>query len=158
MLSQIGSYVNDSGMLGGENILKGMTLKLDMNGDVTTAQDIKIAGPVDAAGLGLSVTDVAGNFTTDTEMTDAITKLTATVQTLSTAELSLGYQSSVVTARESFNRTLVANLTDGAALLTSSDATEDAAMLSAIQTRQSFVLNSMNVSRQYEQNLLLLLR
>lgn len=158
MLSQINSYVNDGGMLGGDNILKGTVMKLDMNGDPASAQSVKIDGPVDAAGLSLTSADATGNFANDTELSAAITKMNTALQTLTTADLSLGYQTAVVKARQAFNRTLLDNLNEGASSLTASDATADAATLSAIQTRQSFVLNSMNVSKQYEANLLSLLR
>ncbi|PSC05222.1 hypothetical protein SLNSH_10450 [Alsobacter soli] len=164
VLSQVNSYVNDANVLGQGNILKGAAITFKLNEDGSSTQDIKLSSAMDAKSLGFGFdatgksTDASGNFATDVELNAAITKMTAALDAVNTASMSLSYQNSVVSARADFNKSMLSVLKDGADTLTAADVNEEAAKVGAAQTRQSFVLNGLSITRQSEQSLLQLMR
>ena len=169
MLGQINGYVNDADVLGQGNLLKGSTLTLKMNDDGTSTQDVKLSAAVDATTLGFDYTaatgistDATNNFQDtaagNTELDAAITLMTTALSKVNTSALSLGYQNSVVSSRMDFNKTLISALKDGADSLTAADVSEEAAKVGAAQTRQSFVMNGLSITKQSEQSLLQLMR
>ncbi|WP_460448600.1 flagellin N-terminal helical domain-containing protein [Alsobacter sp. SYSU BS001988] len=169
MLGQINGYVNDADVLGQGNLLKGNKLTLKMNDDGSSTQDVKLSAAVDATTLGFDYTaatgvstDATNNFQDtaagNTELDDAITLMSAALSKVNTSALSLGYQNSVINSRMDFNKTLLSALKDGADSLTAADISEEAAKVGAAQTRQSFVMNGLSITKQSEQNLLQLMR
>ncbi len=157
MLDQISNLAQDADF-NGINLLQGDDLKVTFNEKTGSKQNsISLKGiNVDATGLGLTKT--AGNFQSDTEITDRLDQMTAALTTLRTEASQFGSNLSTVQTRQDFTMSMIDTLEKGASDLTLADTNKEGANMLALQTRQQLASKTMGINNQNDQAILSFLR
>ncbi|MCF4098828.1 flagellin [Maritalea mediterranea] len=100
---------------------------------------------------------VAGStsgFETDAQINAALDKLNTALNTLRSQASTFGTNLTVVENRQSFTKSLINTLEEGAGKLTLADTNEEGANLLALQTRQQLSSTSLSFASQADQNVL----
>ena len=87
-----------------------------------------------------------------------MTELDTAISSLRTQASTFGSNLAVVQVRQEFTDNLITTLETGAAGLTLADANEEAANVTALQTRQSFSTSTLSLAARADQAALALLR
>jgi flagellin-like hook-associated protein FlgL len=148
--TQISQLSSDSGY-NGVNLLNGDSLKVVFNETGTSTQSIS-GVKFDAAGLGISAS--ANSFQTDSDVTAALSDLTAALGTLRSQSVAFGSSLSVVQTRQDFTKATVNTLQTGADNLVLADTNLEGANLLALQTRQSLSTTALSLAAQADQSVL----
>jgi flagellin-like hook-associated protein FlgL len=150
LLTQIDQLASDASYKG-TNLLDADTLTVNFNPDGTSSIDIV---GFDASSTGLSIATAAGSWATDANIDAAVDDLDTALGTLRTNGQTMGSNSGVVTARQSFTTELINTLTAGADNLTLADENEEGANMLALQTRQQLGIASLSIAAQSSQSIL----
>ncbi len=152
LLQQITNLAKDSGF-NGTNLLYGQSLSVVLNESATTK--LPITGVTyDATGLNLKSTDSVYNFQSDTEVTDALQRLTDSLTQLQSQAASFALNNTVLTTRQSFTTNTISTLKGGSSLLVIADSNEEGANLLALQTRQQLSVQSLSLANQSDRSVL----
>jgi flagellin-like hook-associated protein FlgL len=155
LLTQIDQLAKDSGF-NGINLLNGDDLTVNFNEDGTSSATI--SGFVDSdstdAGSDLKIAASVGNWATSTNIQAAITDITSATSTLRSQATTLGSSLSVVQTRQDFTKNIINTLQVGADNLTLADTNEEAANLTALQTRQQISTVALSLANQSNQGVL----
>ncbi len=157
ILDQITSLAEDADF-NGINLLQGDDLKVTFNEKTGSKQNsITLKGvSLDADGLGLTKT--AGDFQSDTEITDRLNQLTDALTTLRTEASKFGSNLTTVQTRQDFTTAMIDTLEKGASDLTIADTNKEGANMLALQTRQQLATRTMGIANQNDQAILSFLR
>jgi flagellin-like hook-associated protein FlgL len=161
------NMVNDAGLPGFGNLLKGETVSVDLNETGEVKQVMKF-GAVDLTTLGFGYTvaadgtvnanNTANNFNNDSDLDNVIRSMTTLLSTLRVRQSAIGAQTSMLQSRLDYNQSMVKGLNAGVTDLTAADSAEEAANLAALTNRQNYALTNLAITKQAEQSLLQLLR
>jgi flagellin len=152
LLQQITNLAKDSGF-NGTNLLYGQSLSVVLNESATTK--LPITGVTyDATGLNLKSTDSVYNFQSDTEISDALQRLTDSLTQLQSQASAFALNNTVLTTRQSFTSNTINTLKGGSALLVIADSNEEGANLLALQTRQQLSVQSLSLANQSDRSVL----
>ena len=152
LLQQITNLAKDSGF-NGTNLLYGQSLAVVLNESATTK--LPITGVTyDATGLNLKSTDSVYNFQSDTEINDALQRLTDSLTQLQSQASAFALNNTVLTTRQSFTTSTISTLKGGSALLVIADSNEEGANLLALQTRQQLSVQSLSLANQSDRSVL----
>jgi flagellin len=151
LLTQIDQLAGDSGF-NGTNLLKGDNLTVTFNEKGTAS--LSITGVNDTVAGALSIHAAAGAWATNTNVNAAITDLTAATATLRSQATSFGSNLSVVQTRQDFTKNVINTLQVGADNLTLADTNQEAANLTALQTRQQISTTALALTNQQNQQVL----
>ncbi len=155
LLNQINDLAGDASF-NGNNLLDGDNLTVIFNEDGSSS--LSISGVTfNASGLGIS-TITAGDFQTDANINTTLDELDTAISSLRTQAATFGSNLSVVQIRQDFTKNLINTLETGAAGLTLADTNEEAANVTALQTRQSFSTSTLSLAARADQGALQLLR
>jgi len=154
-LKQISSLAKDASY-NGVNLLNGDDLSIVFNEDGSSKLDVK-GVDFDAASLGITEVS-ADDFYDSNSINDVIAKLDKAASTLEQTSSKFGSQLQIVQTRQTFTKSMIGTLQDGAGALTDADTNEEAANLATLQTKQSLIVSSLSISTSQEQNILSLLR
>lgn len=160
LLSQIEDIAQDSGYKG-KNLLNGDSVIVIFNERTSTAQNkLTISGVTYSnASSGLALTTISSgswsaDTTGDTAINTSLTALTSALTTLRNQASTFGTNLTIVENRQSFTKSMISTLEDGAAKLVNADTNEEGAKLLALQTRQSLSSTALSLASQSEQNVL----
>ena len=159
VLNQIRNSALDAGY-NGTNLLQGDVLRTAFNETNTTS--ISTQGRrIDAGVLGFSLDntttqsgDSFRNFQSDRDINNALTKVRAAKETLGGLATTLSSNANIMTNRQDFNKAAIANLSDGADLLTLADINEEGATLASLQTKQQLSVQALSLANQSDQAIL----
>ena len=162
LLSQIDQLASDASYNGVDLINSNSganKLKIQFNADNTSS--VSVQG-VDATSSGIGLATIAStsaaSFTKDTDISTALTSLTAATTKLRTYSSQLGSNLTIVQNRQDFTKNLINTLQTGSANLTNADLNEEAANSQALSTRQSLAISALSLANTAQQNVLQLLR
>ena len=150
LLTQIDQLAKDSGF-NGINLLNGDNLTVNFNEDGTSSATI--SGFTDTS-TGLSIAAAAGSWATNTNINAALTDISNATATLRSQGAKLGSSLAVVQTRQDFTKNIISVLQVGADNLTLADSNEEAANLTALQTRQQISTVALSLSNQANQQVL----
>ncbi len=145
LLTQIDQLAKDSGF-NGINLLNGDNLKVNFNEDGTSSATI--SGFTDSTAGALSISASANSWATGTDIQAALDDITAATATLRSQGASLGSSLTVVQTRQDFTKNIINTLQVGADNLTLADSNEEAANLTALQTRQQISTVALSLANQ----------
>ena len=150
ILTQIDDMADDSGYQS-VNLLGGATQSLVVNFDATGSSKITLTGVDASSSTGLGLTQQAANsWTADaagtTAINAAITALDAAKSEIRTDSKNLASQMSTITTRQDYTTAMISTLNEGASNLVTADTNTESAALTALQTQQSFAINSLSIS------------
>jgi flagellin len=151
LLTQIDQLAKDSGF-NGINLLNGDDLKVNFNEDGTSS--VTINGFTDTTAGDLSIAAAASSWATNTNIQAALTDINDATTTLRSQGAKLGASLAVVQTRQDFTKNIINVLQVGADNLTLADSNEEAANLTALQTRQQISTVALSLSNQQEQQVL----
>jgi len=151
ILAQIDALASDSGYKG-TNLLASDDLDVAFNEDSSSI--LTINGIDATATTGLCIAAAAGNWATNTNISDAVDDLNIATTTLRDASSSLSSNLAVVNARREFTTQMVDTLTQGADKLVLADMNEEGANMLMLQTRQSLGTSALSMSAQAAQSVL----
>jgi flagellin-like hook-associated protein FlgL len=151
LLTQIDQLAGDSGF-NGINLLNGDTLKVTFN--ESGSATLTITGVTDTTAGALNIHAAAGSWATNTNVNAAITDLTAATTTLRSQAKTFGSNLSVVQTRQDFTKNVINTLQVGADNLTLADTNQEAANLTALQTRQQISTTALALANQQNQQVL----
>jgi flagellin-like hook-associated protein FlgL len=151
LLTQIDQLAKDSGF-NGINLLNGDNLTVNFNEDGTSS--VTINGFTDTAAGDLGIAAAANNWLANTDIQAALTDITDATSTLRSQGAKLGSSLAVVQTRQDFTKNIINVLQVGADNLTLADSNEEAANLTALQTRQQISTVALSLSNQQEQQVL----
>jgi flagellin-like hook-associated protein FlgL len=151
LLTQIDQLAKDSGF-NGINLLDGDDLKVVFN--ETGTSSVTISGFTDSTSGDLGIAASAGNWATNANIQDALDDITAATSKLRTQATTLGSNLAVVQTRQNFTKNIINTLQVGADNLTLADTNEEAANLTALQTRQQISTVALSLSNQQNQQVL----
>lgn len=151
LLTQIDQLAKDSGF-NGINLLNGDDLKVNFNEDGTSSATITGFTDTTAGDLGISA--AAGSWATTVNIQAALDDITAATATLRSQGAKLGSSLAVVQTRQDFTKNIINVLQVGADNLTLADSNEEAANLTALQTRQQISTVALSLSNQAESQVL----
>ncbi len=155
LLVQINQLAADASF-NGNNLLDGDNLTVIFN--ESGSSTLSITG-VTFTATGLGITSVtAADFQADVNIDTALDQLDTAIRTLRTQASVFGSNLSVVQIRQDFTKQLINTLETGAAGLTLADSNEEAANVTALQTRQQFSTSTLSLAAQADQGALQLLR
>jgi flagellin-like hook-associated protein FlgL len=159
VLSQIRNTALDAGY-NGTNLLQGDFLRTSFN-DTNTTSITTQGRRIDATALGFSLDnttassgDAFRNFQSDRELSNALTKIRTAKDTIGGLATTFSSNANIMTNRQDFNKSAIANLNDGADLLTLADINEEGAALTSLQTRQQLSITSLSLANQSDQAIL----
>jgi flagellin len=153
LLTQIGQLAGDSGF-NGVNLLGGDSLTVTLNETGTSSVTVAGVDYTNANASPLSINAAAGNWATNTNITDAQATLTAALTTLRSESQTLGANLSTVQIRQDFTKATINTLRTGSDQLTLADSNEEGANLLALQTRQQLATTALSLAAQADQNVL----
>jgi flagellin len=151
LLTQIDQLAGDSGF-NGVNLLNGDNLDVTFNETATSS--VTITGVTDTAASALSVSGAASSWATNTNINAAVSDLSTATNTLRSQAKTFGANLSVVQTRQDFTKATINTLQVGADNLTLADTNEEAANLTALQTRQQISTVSLSLINQQQQGVL----
>lgn len=159
VLNQVRNTALDAGY-NGTNLLQGDFLRTAFNEGNTTS--ITTQGRrIDASALGFSLDnatsssgDAFRNFQGDREISNALTKIRAAKDTIGGLSTTFSSNANLLTNRQDFTKSAIANLNDGADLLTLADINEEGAALTSLQTRQQLSITALSLANQSDQAIL----
>ena len=135
----------------GTDLLDNDALTVKFNED--SSNSLTISGfSADSTSMGIAV--AAGNWATDTNITDAITDLDTASTSLRTESKNLSSNLAVVNTRLDFTSNMINTLTKGADNLTLADMNEEGANLLMLQTRQALSTTALSLASQAAQSVL----
>ncbi len=155
LLTQINQLASDASF-NGNNLLAGDNLTAIFNEDGSSTLSVTGVN-FNSTGLGIS-TAATNAFQTDSNIDATLTELDTAISTLRTQASTFGSNLSVVQVRQDFTESLINTLESGAAGLTLADSNEEAANVTALQTRQSFSTSTLSLAARADQAALQLLR
>lgn len=151
LLTQIDQLAADSGF-NGVNLLNGDDLTVNFNEDASSS--VTISGVTDTTAGDLAITASANSWASKTDIDAALTDITAATDTLRSQATTLGSSLAVVQTRQDFTKALINTLQVGADNLTLADTNEEAANLTALQTRQQISTVALSMANQSNQQVL----
>jgi flagellin len=151
LLTQIDQLAKDSGF-NGTNLLNGDTLKVTFN--ETGSASLSITGVTDTTAGALGIAGAVGAWATNTNVNAAITNLDAATTTLRSQATSFGSNLSIVQTRQDFTKNIINTLQVGADNLTLADTNQEAANLTALQTRQQISTAALAMANTQNQQVL----
>ncbi len=148
---QIDTIANDAGYQGVNLIGGANTLKINFNENAATEQTI--TGTTNtASGLALDAVSISNAAAAS----DAIAALAGALSSVRARSTALGSNASFLQIGLDFNTRHINTLQEGADKLTLSDANEEAANLTALQTRQQVGTSALALAAQSERSILAL--
>lgn len=150
IMRQIDNLAKDSGYKG-INLLQMNTLTVIFNEDRSSQIEVK---GVDASSTGLKISNPVDSWQTDEDINKSITEAENAISELRIMASDYGNYYSIVQNRQSFTKSLVNVLTEGADNLTLADMNEESANMLALQTRQQLAINSLSLASQAAQGVL----
>lgn len=158
LATQLNNLINDASY-GGVNLVKATPDNLQVNFNEDSTIELTIAGQnLSAAQLGADISTVTNNWGTVGDVNADIDEYTSALGQLRTASQTFGANSTLLSTRLDFTKTLVNTLTEGADKLTLADLNEEGANLLSLQTRQQLGINALSLASQSEQAVLSLFR
>lgn len=162
VLSQIRNTALDAGY-NGTNLLQGDFLRTGFNEEGTTS--ITTQGRrIDASALGFSLDNTSSssgdsfrNFQSDRDIRGALSKISTAKNTIGGLSTTFASNANLMTNRQDFTKGAIANLKDGADLLTLADINEEGAALTSLQTKQQLSVTALSLANQSDQAILRLL-
>ena len=155
---QLDNLINDASY-NGVNLLKATPDNLEVNFNEGSTIELTISGSnLTAANLGTDISTVTNNWGTVGDVNADINEYTSALGQLRTAAQTFGSNSTLLSTRLDFTKTLVNTLTEGSDKLTLADLNEEGANLLALQTRQQLGINALSLASQSEQAVLSLFR
>lgn len=151
LLTQIDQLAGDSGF-NGTNLLKGDTLTVTFN--ETGSAKLTITGVTDTTAGALGISAAAGAWATNVNVNAAITNLDSATSTLRSQGKTFGSNLSVVQTRQDFTKNIINTLQVGADNLTLADTNQEAANLTALQTRQQISTTALALANQQNNQVL----
>ena len=150
----------DDASFNGINLLRGDKLAITFNETGTSSIDIQTddGDTINSANLGVSTTLEASDLDSDTNIDAELSKLKSALNDVRSQASSFGSNLSIVENRQTFTKSMINTLEDGAGNLTLADMNTEAANLLALQTRQSLSQNSLSLASQADQSILQLIR
>ncbi len=157
LLGQITDLAEDADF-NGVNLLQGDDLKVTFNEKSGSAENsLTIKGvTLDANGLGLS--NVSGDFQSDTDIEASLTQIKDSLTTLRQQASEFGSSLSVVETRQDFTSSMINTLEQGASDLTLADVNKEGAKMLALQTSQQLATTTMGIANRNDQAILSFLR
>jgi flagellin-like hook-associated protein FlgL len=159
VLSQIRNTALDAGY-NGTNLLQGDFLRIGFNEDDSTSL-ITQGRRIDASSLGFVLDNIASSsgdafrdFQSNSELTEALTKVRAAKVSLSGLTTAFSSNSNLLTTREDYTKFSIKNFTDGSDLLTLADINEEGATLASLQTKQQLSVQALSLANQSDQAIL----
>lgn len=150
ILEQIDNLAQDSGYKG-INLLQMNTLTVIFNEDRSSQIEVK---GTDASSVGLMLDEAVNNWQTNEDIEASIAQTEEAISSLRIMASDYGNYYSIVQNRQSFTKSLVNVLTEGADNLTLADMNEESANMLALQTRQQLAINSLSLASQAAQSVL----
>ena len=150
ILEQIDNLAQDSGYKG-INLLQMNTLTVIFNEDRSSQIEVK---GTDASSVGLMLDEAVNNWQTNEDIEASIAQTEEAISSLRIMASDYGNYYSIVQNRQSFTKSLVNVLTEGADNLTLADMNEESANMLALQTRQQLSINSLSLASQAAQGVL----
>lgn len=150
ILTQIDNLAKDAGYKG-INLLQMNTLTVIFNEDRSSQIEVKGA---DASSVGLMLDEAVNNWQTNEDIETSIRQTEEAISSLRIMASDYGNYYSIVQNRQSFTKSLVNVLTEGADNLTLADMNEESANMLALQTRQQLAINSLSLASQAAQGVL----
>ena len=150
ILEQIDNLAQDSGYKG-INLLQMNTLTVIFNEDRSSQIEVK---GTDASSVGLMLDEAVNNWQTNEDIETSIRQTEEAISSLRIMASDYGNYYSIVQNRQSFTKSLVNVLTEGADNLTLADMNEESANMLALQTRQQLAINSLSLASQAAQGVL----
>jgi flagellin-like hook-associated protein FlgL len=151
LLTQIDQLAKDSGF-NGINLLNGDDLTVNFNEDGTSSATI--SGFTDTTAGDLAITASANDWAAKTDIQAALDDITTATATLRSQATTLGSSLAVVQTRQDFTKNIINTLQVGADNLTLADTNEEAANLTALQTRQQISTVALSLANQANQGVL----
>jgi flagellin len=155
LLTQIDQLAKDSGF-NGINLLNGDDLTVNFNEDGSSSATI--SGFVDSdstdSGSDLKIAASVGSWAASSDIQDALDDVSAATTTLRSQATTLGSNLAVVQTRQDFTKNIINTLQVGADNLTLADTNEEAANLTALQTRQQISTTALSLANQANQQVL----
>jgi flagellin-like hook-associated protein FlgL len=155
--ADIDRYATEAGLPGGRNILSNQNLTVVLSEGTAAAPDsLVITGnPITATALGVTATFT---FADDAAINTDLANLQTALNRLRDEQTRLGSNENYIKSRFDINKQTASSLkTDGESLV-AVDQEEESAMLTALNTRSSFAVQSYSLANQAMQGLLQLLR
>lgn len=150
ILTQIDNLAKDAGYKG-INLLQMNTLIVIFNEDRSSQIEVK---GTDASSVGLMLDEAVNNWQTNEDIETSIRQTEEAISSLRIMASDYGNYYSIVQNRQSFTKSLVNVLTEGADNLTLADMNEESANMLALQTRQQLAINSLSLASQAAQGVL----
>ena len=150
IMKQIDNLAKDSGYKG-INLLQMNTLTVIFNEDRSSQIEVK---GTDASSVGLMLDEAVNNWQTNEDIETSIRQTEEAISSLRIMASDYGNYYSIVQNRQSFTKSLVNVLTEGADNLTLADMNEESANMLALQTRQQLAINSLSLASQAAQGVL----
>lgn len=150
ILEQIDNLAQDSGYKG-INLLQMNTLTVIFNEDRSSQIEVK---GTDASSVGLMLDEAVNNWQTNEDIEASIAQTEEAISSLRIMASDYGNYYSIVQNRQSFTKSLINVLTEGADNLTLADMNEESANMLALQTRQQLAINSLSLASQAAQGVL----
>lgn len=150
ILTQIDNLAKDAGYKG-INLLQMDTLTVIFNEDRSSQIEVK---GTDASSVGLMLDEAVNNWQTNEDIETSIRQTEEAISSLRIMASDYGNYYSIVQNRQSFTKSLVNVLTEGADNLTLADMNEESANMLALQTRQQLAINSLSLASQAAQGVL----
>lgn len=150
ILTQIDNLAKDAGYKG-INLLQMNTLTVIFNEDRSSQIEVK---GTDASSVGLMLDEAVNNWQTNEDIETSIRQTEKAISSLRIMASDYGNYYSIVQNRQSFTKSLVNVLTEGADNLTLADMNEESANMLALQTRQQLAINSLSLASQAAQGVL----
>lgn len=150
ILTQIDNLAKDAGYKG-INLLQMNTLTVIFNEDRSSQIEVK---GTDASSVGLMLDEAVNNWQTNEDIETSIRQTEEAISSLRIMASDYGNYYSIVQNRQSFTKSLVNVLTEGADNLTLADMNEESANMLALQTRQQLAINSLSLASQAAQGVL----
>lgn len=150
ILTQIDNLAKDAGYKG-INLLQMNILTVIFNEDRSSQIEVK---GTDASSVGLMLDEAVNNWQTNEDIETSIRQTEEAISSLRIMASDYGNYYSIVQNRQSFTKSLVNVLTEGADNLTLADMNEESANMLALQTRQQLAINSLSLTSQAAQGVL----
>lgn len=150
IMKQIDNLAKDAGYKG-INLLQMNTLTVIFNEDRSSQIEVK---GTDASSVGLMLDEAVNNWQTNEDIETSIRQTEEAISSLRIMASDYGNYYSIVQNRQSFTKSLVNVLTEGADNLTLADMNEESANMLALQTRQQLAINSLSLASQAAQGVL----
>lgn len=150
ILTQIDNLAKDAGYKG-INLLQMNTLTVIFNEDRSSQIEVK---GTDASSVGLMLDEAVNNWQANEDIETSIRQTEEAISSLRIMASDYGNYYSIVQNRQSFTKSLVNVLTEGADNLTLADMNEESANMLALQTRQQLAINSLSLASQAAQGVL----